>query len=78
MAKPTASIGKNVTSAVENKVEVDRKGFIGWITVGWLAFAAATGGFFTMIIRFLFPNVLCSMNEMHLSNTFFLNANAHQ
>ena len=56
MAKPTASIGKSVDSSAENTV--DRKGFLGWVTVGWLAFVAATGGFFTMIIRFLFPNVL--------------------
>ena len=56
MAKPTASIGKNVDSSDDNAV--DRKGFLGWMTVGWLAFAAATGGFFTMIVRFLFPNVL--------------------
>ena len=56
MAKPTASIGKNVDSSADNAV--DRKGFLGWMTIGWLAFAAATGGFFTMIVRFLFPNVL--------------------
>ena len=37
---------------------LDRKSFLNWLTVGWLAFAAATGGFFTAMIRFLFPNVL--------------------
>jgi len=56
MGKPTASIGNNMDSIADNSV--DRKGFIGWMTVGWLAFSAATGGFFTMMIRFLFPNVL--------------------
>ena len=56
MEKPTASIGKTPKSSADNRV--DRKGFLGWMTVGWLAFSAATGGFFTMIIRFLFPNVL--------------------
>ena len=35
-----------------------RRRFISWLSVGWLAFGAATGGFLTMIIRFLFPNVL--------------------
>ena len=51
---PNASIGQssNVASGM------DRKGFIKWLTIGWLAFAAATGGFFTIMIRFLFPNVL--------------------
>ena len=38
--------------------DLDRKGFLGWLSVGWLAFAGATGGFFTLMIRFLFPNVL--------------------
>ena len=56
MAKPTASIGENGNLTKENSV--DRKGFISWMTVGWIAFSAATGGFFTMMIRFLFPNVL--------------------
>tara|TARA_Y100001970_G_scaffold41940_1_gene52115 strand:- start:18445 stop:19119 length:675 start_codon:yes stop_codon:yes gene_type:complete len=37
---------------------LDRKSFLNWLTVGWLAFAGATGGFFTVIIRYLFPNVL--------------------
>ena len=50
---PKASIGQNST---ENTM--DRKGFITWLSIGWLAFAGATGGFFTVMIRFLFPNVL--------------------
>lgn len=50
---PNASIG-----ADGNQVAMDRKGFLNWLTIGWLAFAAATGGFFTVMIRFLFPNVL--------------------
>jgi len=37
---------------------ISRKSFLSWLSVGWLAFAAATGGFFTVMIRFLFPNVL--------------------
>ena len=37
---------------------LNRKSFLNWLTIGWLAFAAATGGFFTAMIRFLFPNVL--------------------
>ena len=38
--------------------QLTRKAFLNWLSVGWLAFAAATGGFFTAMIRFLFPNVL--------------------
>ena len=56
MAIPKASIGTK-NKAVDDQ-NLDRKGFIGWLTAGWVAFAAATGGFFTMMIRFLFPNVL--------------------
>ena len=51
---PKASIGIKE----ENDQSMNRKSFIGWLSVGWLAFAAATGGFFTVMIRFLFPNVL--------------------
>ena len=38
--------------------DLNRKGFLGWLSIGWLAFAGATGGFFTLMIRFMFPNVL--------------------
>tara|TARA_Y100000748_G_scaffold215761_1_gene181039 strand:- start:1645 stop:2325 length:681 start_codon:yes stop_codon:yes gene_type:complete len=37
---------------------INRKAFLSWLSLGWVAFAAATGGFFTVIIRFLYPNVL--------------------
>ena len=37
---------------------MSRKSFLSWLSIGWMAFAAATGGFFTVMIRFLFPNVL--------------------
>ena len=50
---PNASIG-----ADGDQTAMDRKGFLNWLTIGWLAFAAATGGFFVSMIRFLFPNVL--------------------
>ena len=52
---PKASIG---TDMEDTTGEMDRKSFIKWLSIGWLAFAAATGGFFTVMIRFLFPNVL--------------------
>ena len=38
--------------------DMNRKSFLTVLSVGWMAFAAATGGFFTVLIRFLFPNVL--------------------
>ncbi|MCB9771794.1 MAG: ubiquinol-cytochrome c reductase iron-sulfur subunit [Candidatus Omnitrophica bacterium] len=37
---------------------MDRRTFIKWSAVGWAAFAAVIGGYGTMIVRYLFPNVL--------------------
>lgn len=51
--QPKASIGEG---SFEEKVR--RRSFISWLTVAWIAFSAATGGFLTMILRFMFPNVL--------------------
>lgn len=38
--------------------EMDRRSFIKWSAVGWTAFAAAVGGYGSMGLRYLFPNVL--------------------
>ena len=37
---------------------MDRRTFIKWLAVGWAAFAAVIGGYGTLLMRFLFPNVL--------------------
>ena len=37
---------------------MDRREFIKWSVVGWSAFAAVVGGYSTMVLRYLFPNVL--------------------
>ena len=37
---------------------MDRRSFIKWLTVGWVAFSAVLGGYGTLILRYLFPNVL--------------------
>jgi len=50
---PKASIGDN-----KDKTNISRGQFLSWLSVGWLAFVGATGGFFTILIRYLFPNVL--------------------
>ena len=42
----------------DSEMQMGRKGFLSWLSIGWLAFAGATGGFFTVMIRFMFPNVL--------------------
>ena len=51
-------IEKFPADGVEKKIQINRKAFITWLSLGWLAFTAATGGFFTVLIRYLFPNVL--------------------
>ena len=51
---PRAAVG--TTTTAEDPIQ--RRGFFRWLALGWLTFAAATGGFFTVIIRFLYPNVL--------------------
>jgi cytochrome b6-f complex iron-sulfur subunit len=58
MAKPEKYIPNASIGADGNQIAMDRKGFLNWLTIGWLAFSAATGGFFVVMIRFLFPNVL--------------------
>ena len=37
---------------------VSRRGFLSWITAGWLAFGALTASTLIGTVRFLFPNVL--------------------
>ena len=47
--KAPAALGETVK---EN--EVTRRSFFSWLSLGWVAFVAATGGFFTMMLRFFF------------------------
>jgi cytochrome b6-f complex iron-sulfur subunit len=58
MAKPDKFIPKASVGQEGEQTDMNRKGFISWLSLGWLTFAAATGGFFVSMIRFLFPNVL--------------------
>jgi len=51
--QPKASIGEGSFNE-----KVKRRSFISWLSIAWVAFAAATGGFLTMMLRFMFPNVL--------------------
>jgi|TARA_B110000263_G_scaffold18375_1_gene14641 cytochrome b6-f complex iron-sulfur subunit len=50
---PPAALNK-----AEAGSEVSRRSFFSWLSIGWVAFIAATGGYFTMMLRFFFPNVL--------------------
>jgi cytochrome b6-f complex iron-sulfur subunit len=46
-----------VTAKAEDS-KMNRRRFISWIGLGWLSFAAATGGALSILLRYLFPNVL--------------------
>ena len=37
---------------------MDQRSFIKWLALGWIAFAAVVGGYFSVVLRYLFPNVL--------------------
>jgi cytochrome b6-f complex iron-sulfur subunit len=37
---------------------MDRRSFIKWFALGWAAFAAVIAGYGTLVLRYLFPNVL--------------------
>ncbi|HBN45223.1 MAG TPA: ubiquinol-cytochrome c reductase iron-sulfur subunit [Candidatus Marinimicrobia bacterium] len=51
--RPPAALGQADTGD-----QMSRRSFFSWLSIGWLAFIVATGGFFTMMLRFFFPNVL--------------------
>ena len=38
--------------------KIDRRSFLSWFSLAWVSFAAATGGALSIILRFLFPNVV--------------------
>lgn len=37
---------------------MDRRKFFSWVGIAWVSFAAATGGALSIVLRFLFPNVI--------------------
>ena len=39
-------------------VKIDRRRFISWFGLAWVSFAAATTGALSIVLRFLFPNVV--------------------
>ena len=50
-----SAVGRGAAAAAG---EVSRRGFLSWISAGWLAFGALTTGTLIGTVRFLFPNVL--------------------
>ena len=54
-AQPAAAAAPQTPSLDQ---PMTRRSFIQWSAIGWVAFAAVIGGYLTMVMRFLFPNVL--------------------
>jgi cytochrome b6-f complex iron-sulfur subunit len=57
-ARGGAAAGGGGAAAAVAGGDVSRRGFLSWITAGWLAFGALTASTLIGTVRFLFPNVL--------------------
>ena len=55
--KPAVTPNQSSTSS-NTSGDMDRRSFIKWSLIGWGAFIASVGGYSSMVVRFLFPNVL--------------------
>ncbi len=56
---PAAAPAPKPAAAPANAAgQMDRRRFLSWFGLGWLSFAAATGGALSILLRFLFPNVV--------------------
>ncbi len=54
-----ASAPKPVASVIQGAQEkIDRRTFLSWSGLAWISFAAATGGALSIVLRYLFPNVV--------------------
>ncbi|MBZ0165527.1 MAG: ubiquinol-cytochrome c reductase iron-sulfur subunit [Candidatus Omnitrophica bacterium] len=56
VSKPIVRPSADENAAGEDGV--DRRTFIKWAALGWTAFAAVVAGYGTLLLRYLFPNVL--------------------
>lgn len=58
---PKPLIRDNSSTTVKHKEPeegMDRRSFLKWFVIGWSAFAAIVAGYGTLVLRYLFPNVL--------------------
>ncbi len=53
-----AAPAKPAVSATPDDSKMDRRRFLSWFGLGWLSFGAATGGALSILLRYLFPNVV--------------------
>ncbi len=60
-ATPVATVAASPAPTVTAKsaeAKIDRRAFISWVGLGWVTFAAATTGALSIVLRYLFPNVV--------------------
>jgi cytochrome b6-f complex iron-sulfur subunit len=58
-ATQSAATEKTAPAAAKaSAADVDRRGFLSWLALAWVAFTAATTAGLTALARYLFPNVL--------------------
>lgn len=55
---PQAAAAAPVKPAAIDPNKMDRRGFLSWFGIAWLSFAAATTGALSIVLRYLFPNVV--------------------
>lgn len=55
---PTPPAPAAAATAAKPATTMDRRKFLSWMGIGWVSFAAATGGALSIVLRFLFPNVV--------------------
>jgi len=54
----TRNPGTTQAQTTPDAHDMDRRTFIKWLVVGWSAFVAVLAGYGTMMMRYMFPNVL--------------------
>jgi cytochrome b6-f complex iron-sulfur subunit len=57
-ASPKTPLAGSAAADIRDQGETSRRGFLGWLTVAWIALAATLGGMASIVGRFFFPNVL--------------------
>jgi cytochrome b6-f complex iron-sulfur subunit len=55
---PKTPMAGSAAADIREQGELSRRGFVAWLTVAWVALAAALGGLGAILGRFMFPNVL--------------------
>ena|SRR3989338_1593024 len=58
MTTPPNTTTTNLVKPTPPPDSMDRRSFLKWIIIGWSAFAAVMAGYGTLVLRYLFPNVL--------------------